>query len=103
MGGLRSGVGHRVRCNGRECVTGQITHFEIYGGDPEKLAAFGQPRRLRQSLRPRLHCLNGEALATLAATPRENRLPVFGPHADEETVRALATAVVWLIRALHVR
>jgi hypothetical protein len=55
-----------------------------------------------------LHCpsallaLNGEALATLAATPGENRLTVLRPHADEETMRALAAAVVWLKSSLHV-
>ena len=48
---------------------------------------------------PRLH---GEALATLPAATREHRLPVFGPHPDEEAVRALAAAIVRLKRALHV-
>jgi hypothetical protein len=48
-----------------------------------------------------LLCLNGEALTTFAATPRKHRLPVLGPHTHEETVRSLASAVVWLKRALH--
>jgi len=44
--------------------------------------------------------LHGETLAALAATARKNRLTVFGAHADEKTVRALATAVVRLKRTL---
>src|SRR5262245_11632671 len=39
-GGLRLGAGHHVCSNGRDCVAGQIMHFEIYGDEPKKLAAF---------------------------------------------------------------
>lgn len=41
IGGLRSGAGCQFQDeHGREIVAGRITHFEIYGDEPSKLAAF---------------------------------------------------------------
>ena len=45
--------------------------------------------------------LDRQALAALAAAAREHGLPVFRPHPDQETVCALAAAVVWLKGTLH--
>jgi predicted enzyme related to lactoylglutathione lyase len=39
-GGLRCGAGPLEAERGRESVIAQTTHFEIYGDDPRKLAAF---------------------------------------------------------------
>ena len=44
---------------------------------------------------------DGKTLATLAATAREHRLSVLRPHPDEETMRALAAAIVGLKSTLH--
>jgi hypothetical protein len=42
-----------------------------------------------------------EALAALLAPALQDQLAAFGPHADQEAVRTLATAVVGLERPLH--
>jgi hypothetical protein len=44
----------------------------------------------------------GDSLAPLLAPPLEDELAPLAPHAHEEAVRALATAVVRLERPLHV-
>jgi len=45
--------------------------------------------------------LNGEPLAAFTTAAREHGLTVFGTHADEKTVRALAATVVRLKSTLH--
>jgi hypothetical protein len=76
--------------------------------DAKELATFRQSFLFRQSLGAGgksagigWQRLDRQALAALAAAARKHRLPVFGPHPDQKAVRALAAAVVWLIRTLH--
>ena len=45
--------------------------------------------------------VTGVGHAALPATAREHGLAILRPHADEEAVRALATAIVGLKSTLH--
>ena len=45
--------------------------------------------------------VNGEAFAALGAPALEHNAPVLGAHADEEAVRATATATIGLKGTLH--
>src|SRR5207244_1209075 len=73
----------------------------------KKIAPLGQALFLRQCLGPRQMssaaraALDGQTLAALPATAREHGLAILGPHADEEAVRTLATAIVGLKSTLH--
>lgn len=67
------------------------------GGRPHVSSPSAGPLRITTAASDR------ETLPSLAATTRQNGLPVLGSHADEEPVRALATTVVRLISTFHVR
>jgi hypothetical protein len=79
--------------------------------NPKKIATtrdsllLWEPFRTGRAVCRAFHCgcgrLNGQALAPFAAAARDDRLPIFRPHPDEEAVSALPAAVVRLIRALH--
>jgi hypothetical protein len=47
-----------------------------------------------------LFAADSEPLAPLCATPLQHQTAVLGRHADQEPVRAVAVAVIWLKRAL---
>src|SRR4030081_304328 len=97
---MRQGVGgeeqHTVA--GKEFAAGLVAR--------KNLATLRQPLLSRQSLGPRIHGgvtppLDGEALAAPAAAAGKHRAPIFRAHALEEPMRALAAAIVRLVRTLH--
>lgn len=76
--------------------------------DSEVLGTLADSLGLRKRVAERRHQarlffgdLDGQALAALATTIVENQASATAGHAGPETVGALTTEVVWLIRTLH--
>jgi hypothetical protein len=114
---VRSAVGARKDRHQATADLGTITvrRFEI--GAPGNV--FGRAKRLRccgnrhvstlqsdissgpadRSGRALALVGHGQTLAPLGAAPLEDLLSILGFHADQETMRLLATAIVWLKRA----
>ena len=66
-----------------------------------RLQALAGSEARRHASRPLEAASDREALAALLSTALQHELAALRPHADQETVGALATAVVGLERPLH--